>query len=261
MHSALWVSKTGLSAQDKQLATISNNLSNAATVGFKRDRAVFEDLLYRIEKQPGGSTSEVSEYTSGLQLGSGVRMAATKKEFTQGSLQITTQPFDVAINGRGFYQVEMPDGSTGYTRNGQLGMNSEGQLVTSNGYLIQPSITIPTDLKNLTIGKDGTITAVPAGSPDPVQLGTLQLADFVNPSGLEAIGDNLFRETVSSGTPATVTPGSEGAGQLEQGSLENSNVDVVEELVNMITTQRAYEMNSKVISTADQMLQYVSQNL
>jgi flagellar basal-body rod protein FlgG len=261
MHSALWVSKTGLSAQDKQLTTISNNLSNAATVGFKRDRGVFEDLLYRIEKQPGGASSEVSDHPTGLQLGSGVRLSATKKEFTQGSLQITTQPFDVAINGRGFLQVEMPDGSTSYTRNGQLGLNADSQLVTSNGFLISPTITVPTDLKNLTIGKDGVVTAVPAGQAEPVQLGTIQLADFVNPAGLEAIGDNLFRESAASGTPQSLTPGTEGAGQLEQGSLENSNVDVVEELVNMITTQRTYEMNSKVISTADQMLQYVSQNL
>lgn len=261
MHQALWASKTGLNAQDTQLTTISNNLANAATIGFKRDRAVFEDLLYQIQRQPGGQSSEVSELPAGLQLGTGVRVVGTQKQFTNGSIQVTEQALDVAIDGRGFFEVALPDGTPAYTRNGQLHLSAEGQLVTAGGLELQPGITIPDDARNVTIGTDGTISVVQPGAPGGTQIGSLQLTDFINPAGLEAIGANLFQETASSGTPQTLTPGTEGAGQLQQGSLESSNVDVVEELVNMITTQRAYEMNSKVISTADQMLQYVSQNM
>ncbi|MFK8019574.1 MAG: flagellar basal-body rod protein FlgG [Pseudomonadales bacterium] len=261
MHQALWASKSGLNAQDTQLATISNNLANAATVGFKRDRAVFEDLLYQIQRQPGGQTSEVSELPAGLQVGTGVRVVGTQKQFTNGSIQVTDQALDVAINGRGFFEVAMPDGTPAYTRNGQLHLSSEGQLVTAGGLELQPGITIPSDARSVTIGTDGTVSVVQPGAATATQVGSLQLADFINPAGLEAVGSNLFQETSASGTPQTLTPGTEGAGQLQQGSLESSNVDVVEELVNMITTQRAYEMNSKVISTADQMLQYVSQNM
>lgn len=261
MHQALWASKSGLNAQDTQLSTISNNLANAATVGFKRDRAVFEDLLYQIQRQPGGQTSEVSELPAGLQVGTGVRVVGTQKQFTNGSIQVTDQALDVAINGRGFFEVAMPDGSPAYTRNGQLHLSSEGQLVTAGGLELQPGITIPNDARSVTIGTDGTVSVVQPGAATATQVGSLQLADFINPAGLESIGSNLFQETSASGTPQTLTPGTEGAGQLQQGSLESSNVDVVEELVNMITTQRAYEMNSKVISTADQMLQYVSQNM
>ncbi|MFK7731992.1 MAG: flagellar basal-body rod protein FlgG [Pseudomonadales bacterium] len=261
MHQALWASKTGLNAQDTQLSTISNNLANAATVGFKRDRAVFEDLLYQIQRQPGGQTSEVSELPAGLQVGTGVRVVGTQKQFTNGSIQVTEQALDVAIDGRGFFEVALPDGTPAYTRNGQLHLSSEGQLVTAGGLELQPGITIPDDARNITIGTDGTVSVVQPGSPGGTQIGAIQLTDFINPAGLEAIGANLFQETAASGTPQTLTPGTEGAGQLQQGSLESSNVDVVEELVNMITTQRAYEMNSKIISTADQMLQYVSQNL
>lgn len=261
MHSALWVSKTGLTAQDTQLTTISNNLANAATVGFKRDRAVFEDLLYQIQRQPGAQSSEISELPTGLQLGTGVRVVGTQKEFTNGGMNVTEQPLDVAVNGRGFLEVGLPDGSSAYTRNGQLHMSSEGQLVTADGLLIQPAITVPANTHTLTIGTDGVVSAVISGQTSATQLGNIQLTDFINPPGLEAIGSNLFRQTASSGNAQSVTPGSEGVGTLEQGMLENSNVEVVEELVNMITTQRVYEMNSKVISTADQMLQYVSQNL
>lgn len=261
MHQALWASKTGLNAQDTQLSTISNNLANAATVGFKRDRAVFEDLLYQIQRQPGGQTSEVSELPAGLQIGTGVRVVGTQKQFTNGSIQVTEQALDVAIDGRGFFEVALPDGTPAYTRNGQLHLSSEGQLVTAGGLELQPGITIPDDARNVTIGTDGTVSVVQPGNPGGTQIGAIQLTDFINPAGLEAIGANLFQETAASGTPQTLTPGTEGAGQLQQGSLESSNVDVVEELVNMITTQRAYEMNSKIISTADQMLQYVSQNL
>lgn len=261
MISALYVSKTGLGAQDKQLSTISNNLANTSTIGFKRDRAVFEDLIYQIQRQPGAKETQDSQLPSGLQLGTGVRVVATQKQFTQGNLQVTEQPLDVAINGRGFLQMLMPDGSISYTRNGQLQLNSEGQVVNNDGVLLEPAITVPQGTNKITIGKDGTVNAFSEGQIAPTQIGNITLADFVNPSGLQAIGGNLFVETVASGNVTQGTPNENGMGALLQGSLESSNVDIVEEMVNMITTQRAYEMNSKVVSTADQMLQYISQNL
>lgn len=261
MHSALYVSKTGLAAQDTQLTTISNNLANASTVGFKRDRAVFEDLLYQIPRQPGAQTSEETQLPSGMQLGTGVRVVGTQKEFTSGSLQITDQSLDVAIDGRGFFQILQPDGTIAYTRNGQFHLNGEGDIVTANGLFLQPNITVPDNALSVTIGTDGTVSAFVPGQPDPQVLGNIQTVDFVNPAGLKAIGGNLFYETPASGDPVTGEPGVDGLGQLKQGMLENSNVDIVEEMVNMITTQRAYEMNSKVVSTADQMLQYITQNL
>lgn len=261
MHAALYVSKTGLSAQDTQLATIANNLANASTVGFKRDRAVFEDLLYQIQRQPGGRTTENTELPSGLQIGTGTRLVGTQKQFTEGSLQITGESLDVAIDGRGFLQILQPDGNIAYTRAGQLHLNSEGQMVDVNGLVLQPAVTIPADAQTITIGTDGTISVTVGGSAVAQDVGNLQLVDFVNPGGLQALGGNLFVETGSSGTPLTGTPGENGMGQIMQGTLENSNVEIVEEMVNMITTQRAYEMNSKVVSTADQMLQFVTQNL
>lgn len=261
MHAALWVSKTGLTAQDKQLATISNNLANSSTVGFKRDRAVFEDLLYQVQRQPGANSSQNTQLPTGLQLGTGVRVVATQKQFSTGTLQVTDQPLDVAIDGRGFYEVLLPSGDTAYTRNGEFQLSADGQLVTAEGFEIQPAITIPANTLQVNIGRDGTVSAVVTGSAAAQQVGNLQLADFVNPAGLQAIGSNLFRETASSGAPQQGQPGTNGFGALEQGTIENSNVNVVEELVNMITTQRAYEMNSKVIQTADQMLQFVSQNI
>ncbi|MFT7560569.1 MAG: flagellar basal-body rod protein FlgG [Flavobacteriales bacterium] len=261
MHAALYVSKTGLAAQDKQLTTISNNLANASTVGYKRDRVVFESLLYQITRQPGAQTTEDTQLPSGLQLGTGVRVAGTQKEFTHGSLQITEQPLDVAIDGRGFFQIQQPDGTLGYTRAGQLHLNGDGQLTNSSGLLLQPNITIPDNADRISIGTDGIITAFVQGEPAPQTLGNIQITDFVNPGGLQAIGSNLFLETASSGDPITGTPGENGIGSVKQGMLENSNVDIVEEMVNMITTQRAYEMNSKVVSTADQMLQFITQNI
>ena len=261
MHSALHISKTGLSAQDRQLTTVANNLANAATVGFKRDRAVFEDLLYQIQRQPGAQSTEETQLPSGLQLGTGVRVVGTQKEFTEGTLQTTEQTLDVAIDGRGFLQVLQPDGTMAYTRNGQLHLNAEGQLVNASGLLLQPNIEIPQEAQTVTIGTDGVVSVRVAGSADPQVLGALQLADFANPAGLEAAGGNLFLETASSGNPVEGVPGQNGLGEVMQGMLENSNVEIVEEMVNMITTQRAYEMNSKVVSTADQMLQYISQNL
>lgn len=261
MHAALYVSKTGLSAQDKQLTTISNNLANVGTVGFKRDSAVFEDLLYQVQRQPGGQTTQNTELPSGLQLGTGVRVVSTQKQFTEGSLQITDQALDLAISGRGFLQVQQADGTVAYTRNGQLQINGQGELVTNNGLLIDPAIVVPENTSNITISEDGVVQAHFAGEPQPQQLGDILLADFVNPSGLQSIGGNMYVETVASGNPLVGAPAQEGMGKLLQGTLENSNVDIVEEMVNMISTQRAYELNSKVVSTADQMLQYISQNL
>ena len=261
MHAALYVSKTGLAAQDMQLTTVANNLSNSSTVGFKRDRAVFEDLLYQIQRQPGAQTTEDTQLPSGLQLGTGVRVVGTQKQFTAGSLQITSQSLDLAIDGRGFLQILQPDGTVSYTRDGQMHLNGDGELVNASGLRLQPSITVPDGVENLTIGTDGTVSAHIRGEPAPQVLGSIQVVDFVNPGGLQAIGGNVFLETASSGDPISGVPGENGLGQLKQGMLENSNVDIVEEMVNMITTQRAYEMNSKILSTADQMLQYVTQNL
>ena len=261
MHAALYVSKTGLSAQDTRLATVSNNLANVATNGFKKDRVVFEDLLYQIQRQPGANSTQNTELPSGLQIGTGVKVAGTQKLFSQGSLQTTGESLDVGINGRGFFEGIMPDGSSSYTRDGQFHMNGNGELVTSQGFLVAPGITIPQDAQSLTIGDDGVISVRLPGQATTSNIGNMNLVDFVNPAGLQALGGNLYAETVSSGNPQQAAPGQNGMGTLEQGSLESSNVEVVEELVDMITTQRAYEMNSKVISTADQMLQFVTQNL
>lgn len=261
MHAALYVSKTGLAAQDMQLTTISNNLANASTVGFKRDRVVFEDLLYQIQRQPGAQSTADTQLPSGLQLGTGVRVVGTQKQFTEGNMQVTEQPLDVAINGRGFMQVQRPDGTVAYTRSGQLHLDGEGQVVNADGLLIEPSITIPENTETITIGSDGVVSVSIAGEADVTIVGNIQTVDFVNPAGLQAIGGNLYLETASSGDPITGTPGENGLGEVRQGMLENSNVDIVEEMVNMITTQRTYEMNSKVVSTADQMLQFLSQNI
>lgn len=261
MLASLWISKTGLSAQDTALATISNNLANVSTTGFKRDRAVFQDLLYQIERQPGAQSTQTDELPSGLQLGTGVRTVATQKVHTKGNLQVTEQPLDLAVNGRGFFQILMPDGTIAYTRDGQLQTNSDGEIVNALGLPLEPAITIPQDTVQVTIGSDGVVSATVAGQTTPTQIGNIELADFINPAGLEAIGGNLYRETQASGTPTVGTAGLDGIGTIEQGVLENSNVSVVEELVNLITTQRAYEMNTKVIAASDQMLQFVGQTL
>jgi flagellar basal-body rod protein FlgG len=261
MNQALWISKTGLSAQDTRLATISNNLANAATVGYKRDSVVFEDLLYQIRRQPGAQSSQNTQLPSGLQVGTGVRVIGTQKEFSDGSVQITEKPLDLAIVGRGFFEILMPDGSSAYSRNGQFQINSDGEIVNARGLLLQPSITVPDDAQTVSISSDGIVEAQIAGQAAAQTLGNITVTNFINPPGLQAIGSNLFIETAASGSPLQGEPGIDGLGRLEQGALENSNVDVVEELVSMITTQRTYEMNSKVISTADQMLQYISQNL
>ena len=261
MNPALWVSKTGLSAQDINMSTISNNLANVNTTGFKRDKAVFQDLLYQINQQPGGLSTQNSELPSGLQLGTGVRVVGTVKQFSQGNLQITEQPLDMAINGRGFLQILLPDGQIAYTRDGQFQLNSNGDVVNPDGYLLEPAINVPDNATNVTIGKDGTVTAITDDQAAPGNLGQVTLVDFINPQGLQAIGNNLFKETVASGNPVEGEAGLLGLGTIEQGSVEASNVEVVEELVNMITTQRAYEMNSKVVSTTDQMLQFITNNI
>ncbi|OEY68072.1 flagellar basal-body rod protein FlgG [Marinobacter sp. X15-166B] len=261
MHPALWVSKTGLSAQDTNMSTISNNLANVNTTGFKRDHAVFQDLLYQVNRQPGGLSSQNSELPSGVQLGTGVRVVGTTKQFSQGNLQVTEQPLDIAVNGRGFFQVLLPDGTMAYTRDGQFQLNSNGDVVTPDGYLLEPNITIPEDATSITIGRDGTVTAVINNDAAPANLGEITLVNFINPQGLQAMGNNLYRATNASGDPAEGEAGIAGLGTIEQGMTEASNVEVVEELVNMITTQRAYEMNSKVVSTTDQMLQFITNNI
>ncbi len=261
MNKALWVSKTGLDAQQMRMAIVANNLANVNTNGFKQGRAVFEDLLYAHVKQPGGQTSQDTRLPTGLSLGTGVNVVATEKIFTQGTLDQTGQALDIAINGRGLLQVRRPDGELAYTRAGSLKMNEVGELVTSSGYRIEPVITIPQGSQSISIGKDGTVSVRLAGSTDVSQVGSLELVDFVNPAGLQAIGENQYVETAASGTPTPGTPGLNGLGTIEQGQLEGSNVNVVNELVNMIETQRAYEMNSKAISTSDQMMQYVNNNL
>jgi len=259
MIRSLWISKTGLDAQQTQMDVISNNLANVSTAGFKRSRAVFEDLLYQTMRQPGAQSSQQTQLPSGLQIGTGVRSVATERVFTQGNLQQTSNDKDVAIQGAGFFQVLMPDGTTAYTRDGSFQIDSQGQLVTASGFPIQPAITIPASANSLTVGRDGTVSVTQTGTATPTQVGTLQLVTFMNPAGLESKGENLYVETGASGSPSTNTPGTNGSGLLSQGYVETSNVNVVEELVNMIQTQRAYEINSKAITTSDQMLQRLSQ--
>jgi flagellar basal-body rod protein FlgG len=261
MNPALWAAKTGLDAQQTRMTVTSNNLANVATSGFKKGRAVFEDLLYQNVRQVGGATSQDTQAPSGLSLGTGVRVVATEKSYTQGSLLQTNNSLDLAIQGRGFFQIQMPDGTTAYTRDGSFQTNAQGELVTSSGYRLQPGISIPTGAQAVSIGNDGVVSATVSGQSAPVQVGTVQLVDFVNPAGLQARGENLVMESASSGPAQTGTPGLNGLGSLAQGSLESSNVNVVEELVNMIETQRAYEMNSKAIATTDQMLQYATNNM
>lgn len=259
MIRSLWISKTGLEAQQTQMDVISNNLANVSTTGFKRSRAVFEDLLYQTIRQPGAQSSQQTQIPSGLQIGTGVRPIATERIHTQGNLQQTGNSLDVAIQGGGFFQVLMPDGTTAYTRDGSFQTDSQGQLVTPSGFAVQPAMTIPSTAISVTIGRDGTVTVTQAGVAAPVQIGSMQLATFINPGGLQSQGENLYVETASSGTPGTNVPGTNGTGLLNQGYLETSNVNVVEELVNMIQTQRAYEINSKAITVSDQMLQKLSQ--
>jgi len=259
MIRSLWISKTGLDAQQTNMDVIANNLANVSTNGFKRARPVFEDLLYQTIREPGAQSSQQTQLPSGLQLGTGVRAVATERIFTQGNLQQTGNPLDMAINGAGFFQVQLPDGSTGFTRDGSFHIDSQGQLVTSSGFAVQPAITIPANALSVTIARDGVVSVTRAGSATPTQVGALQLTSFVNPAGLKSMGENMYVETAASGSPSTNAPGSNGLGLLSQSYVETSNVNVVEELVNMIQTQRAYEINSKAIQTSDQMLQKLAQ--
>lgn len=258
---ALWIAKTGLDAQQTRMSMVSNNLANVNTMGFKRDRAVFEDLLYQNISQTGAATSEDTQDPSGLNVGTGVRIVATEKNFLQGTIVETGNPLDVLVEGRGFFQILLPDGSQAYTRNGSFKIDSDGRVVTANGYEIQPALSIPDGVESVTVAADGTVQAKLPGQTDLATLGSIQIADFINPAGLQPRGQNLYLESAASGTPQLGTPGLDGLGSLVQGSLEGSNVNVVEELVNMIQTQRAYEMNSKAIATGDQMLQYLNNNL
>ena len=254
MIRSLWIARTGLDAQQSQLDVISNNLANVSTNGFKRSRAVFEDLLYQTVRQPGAQSSQQTQIPSGLQFGTGARLVTTAHLFTQGNLQQTQNPLDLAVNGNGFFQVLLPDGTTAYTRDGSFQKDNQGQIVTSDGYPVTPNITIPSNALTVTVGTDGTVSITQQGSAATTQIGTIQVATFINPAGLQSVGQNLYLETAASGTPTPNTPGTNGAGSVNQGYVETSNVDVAEELVSMIQTQRAYELNSKVISTSDAML-------
>jgi flagellar basal-body rod protein FlgG len=256
----MWVAKTGLDAQQTRMNVISNNLANVNTTGFKRDRAIFEDLLYQNIRQAGGQTGANTQAPTGLMLGTGVRVVATEKQHAQGNMVNTQNPLDVAIAGEGFFQIAQPDGTINYSRDGNFKLSNTGQIVTSSGALLQPGITIPTTASSVTFGRDGTVSIELAAGGSQV-IGQIQLARFVNPSGLEAKGQNLFKETPASGAPQVLQPGTTGAGILMQGTLEASNVNVVEEMVNMIETQRAYEINSKAISAVDGMLKFINNNL
>ncbi len=261
MIRSLYVAKTGLEAEQTRMDVIANNLANVNTSGFKGSRAVFQDLLYQNRTQPGAQSSQSTQYPSGLQLGTGVRPVSTERLMTQGNLTQTGNSLDVAINGQGFFQVLEPNGTIAYTRDGTFQLNNQGQLVTANGYLVQPTVTIPASAQSVTIGNDGTVSVTLPGQAAPQQVGALQLASFVNPTGLQSVGDNLYLQTGSSGAPNTGQPTLNGLGSVRQGYLESSNVNVVAELVDMISTQRAYEVNSKAVTASDQMLQYVNNNL
>ena len=259
MIRSLWIARTGLDAQQTQLDVISNNLANVSTNGFKRGRAVFEDLLYQTLRQPGAQSSQQTQIPTGLQLGTGVRPVSTARIFTQGNIQKTDSTLDVAIQGNGFFQVLLPDGTIGYTRDGSFQKDNQGQIVTADGYPVQPNITIPNNALTVSIGSDGTVSITQPGTAATTQIGSIQLATFINPGGLQSIGQNLFLETAASGTPTPNTPGTNGAGIVNQGYVETSNVNVAEELVTMIQTQRTYELNSKVVSTSDAMLGRLTQ--
>jgi len=259
MLRSLYIASTGLNAQQTQLDVISNNLANVSTTGFKKGRPVFEDLLYQTIRQPGAQSSQQTQLPSGFQLGVGVGTVATERLHTQGNLQQTGNSLDLAIDGNGFFQVLMPDGTTSYTRDGSFQLSSQGALVTADGYTVQPAITIPPNTQSITIAKDGTVSVTLPGTSTPSTLGQLQLATFVNPTGLQSLGGNLYAETAASGAPQLNNPGTTGTGVINQDFIETSNVNVAEELVNMIVAQRSYELNSRAITTSDQMLQNLTQ--
>lgn len=259
MMNSLWIAKTGMTAQQTQLDVISHNLANVSTTGFKRNRAEFQDLIYQNLRQVGAQTTEENQLPTGLHLGLGVNVVATSRNFTQGGLQQSGNNLDVAINGDGFFEITLPDGTTGYTRDGSFQLDAQGRIVTSGGLPVAPGITVPAGTKSISISENGEVSAIVAGSVAPQPLGSLSMSSFVNSAGLQPVGQNMFKESAASGAPQQGTPGTNGLGIVRQGFLETSNVNVVEELVNMIQTQRAYEMNSKAISTTDQMLAKLSQ--
>ncbi|TGD73138.1 flagellar basal-body rod protein FlgG [Mangrovimicrobium sediminis] len=259
MIKSLWTAKTGLEAQQVQMDVISNNLANVSTNGFKRSRAVFEDLLYQNVRQAGANSSSQDTLPSGLQVGTGVRPVATERLHTQGSLQSTGNSRDLAINGEGFFQVLMVDGSTAFTRDGSFQVDENGQLVTASGYPVEPAILIPDNALSVTISQDGIVSVTTPGNINAEQVGQITLSTFVNPAGLQSIGENLYLETTASGPRNENVPGMNGAGRIYQGYVETSNVNVVEEMVSMIQTQRAYEINSKAVQTSDEMLARLTQ--
>ncbi len=261
MNQALWVAKTGLEAQQTRMSVVANNLANVNTTGFKKGRAVFEDLIYQTIRQPGAQAAQDAQLPSGLMLGAGVRTVSTEKMFVQGNLIQTQNSLDMAIEGRGFFQILLPNGDLAYTRDGSFQINAEGEMVMSNGYELQPNIQIPEETLFLSIGKDGTVSAQLPNQPEPQELGQVQLADFINPAGLQPMGENLYLETAASGAAQEGNPGLNGLGTVVQGMLETSNVNIAEELVNMIETQRSYEVNTKAVAAADQMLQYANNRL
>ena len=256
---SLWIAKTGMEAQQTQLDAISHNLANSSTNGYKKSHAVFEDLMYQNLRQAGANSSEQTTLPTGLQIGLGTRAVATSRSFGQGNLQQSTNSLDLALNGNGFFELQLPDGTTGYTRDGSFQVNAQGQIVTNSGYTVQPGITIPANAQSITVGEDGTVSVVLPAQAQPQTVGKLQISSFVNPAGLDPKGQNLYAETAASGTPNAGTPGQNGLGTVKQGFVETSNVNVVEELVGMIQTQRAYELNSKAIKTSDEMLQRLAQ--
>lgn len=259
MMRSLWTSKTGMEAQQNQLDAISHNLANVSTNGYKKSKVVFEDLMYQNLRQAGSNSSEQTTLPTGYQVGLGARAVASSRSFSQGNLQQSSNSLDMAVKGNGFFEIQMPDGTSAYTRDGSFQLSSQGQLVTNNGYLVQPGITVPANATAVSVGKDGTVTASIPGQATPQTIGQLQLTTFINPAGLDPKGENLYAETEASGQPNNGTPGNNGVGTIEQGFVETSNVNVVEELIGMIQTQRAYEMNSKAIQTSDQMLQRLAQ--
>lgn len=259
MIKSLWTAKTGLESQQTKLDVISNNLANVSTNGFKRSRPVFEDLLYQNMRQPGAQNNIQDRLPSGMQVGTGVRAVATERLHTQGGLEQTENSRDLAINGEGFFQVLMPDGTTAYTRDGSFQLNENGQMVTANGYPVEPAIFLPANALSVNVGEDGTVSVSQPGVALDNEVGQITVSTFINPAGLQSIGGNLYLETGASGAPNENMPGMNGAGRLFQGYVETSNVNVVEEMVNMIQTQRAYEINSKAVSTSDEMLARLSQ--
>ena len=261
MNLALWSAKTGLDAQNTQMSVISNNLANTNTTGFKSDRAAFQDLMYQNVQQVGAQSTQNTQYSTGLSVGTGVRISATEKNYTQGSVLQTAGNLDMSISGLGFFQITMPDGTLSYTRDGSFSMDAQGNVVTSSGYPLSPAITIPANAQSVSVGNDGTVSVTLSGTTKPTTVGQIQLATFINVQGLQPSGNNLLVESASSGAPQVGTPGTGGTGTVQQGSLETSNVNTVTELVNMIQCQRSYEMNSKAITTTDQMLQYLTQNI